>query len=247
MRKRLHHNDRAAFAAFAATARALGRSPSDYHAHAQAEARDRFGGALDLAPHERRGIEFAARHIAPGQSCLVAGCGAGAEIAALRELGVANLRGLEISPVLAASCAQRFDIAAIAGDMAAPPLAARAVDVVLTHRSLHHMLHPYQALEALAACARHTLIVADEPVRSAIKRVRDLLRGDRLVGDDASWEYQFEPDMLIRHMGYAGFEPVDAIRYWETTRPGNDAVANALMGRLGNRLTFVFRRLPGLP
>jgi len=245
MRKQLHPADRAAFARFAATARALGRTPGQYHAEAQAQARDRHGGAQDLAAHERRGVELAASHIDAGETCLVAGCGAGAEIAALRELGVAGLHGLEISPVLARRCAERFDIDVAAGDMAAPPFAPRSFDVVITHRSLHHMLHPYQSLEALAALARRTVIVADEPVASIIKRMRDLLRGNRLVADDASWEFQFEPAMLARHMGYAGFEPVAAARYWETTRPGNDRLANALSRRLGNRLTMVFRRLPG--
>lgn len=245
MRKRLHPADRAAFARFAATARALGRTPSQYHAEAQAQARDLHGGAQDLAAHERRGVELAARHVDAGETCLVAGCGAGAEIGALRDLGVRELRGLEISPVLARRCAERFGIDVAVGDMAAPPFAPRSFDVVITHRSLHHMLHPYQALEALAALARRTVIVADEPVVSIIKRARDLLRGNRLVADDASWEFQFAPAMLARHMGYAGFEPVATARYWETTRPGNDRFANALSRRLGNRLTMVFRRLPG--
>lgn len=245
MRRRLHPRDRAGFALFAATARRLGRTPETHYALAQAEMRDRCGGATDLRAHERRGIAFAAGHIGPQRSCLVAGCGAGAEIAALHELGVRDVVGLEISPVLAGRCAQRFAIAAIAGDMAAPPLRARSVDVVLTHRSLHHMLHPYRALEALAALAREMVIVADEPVRSLPKRLREALRGGRLVADDASSEYQFDADLLARHLGYCGFEPVDAIRYWETTRPGNDRLANALMRRLGNRLAMAFRRLSG--
>ena len=245
MHNRLHPADRAAFARFAATARARGRTPSQYHAEAQAQARDLHGGAQDLAPHERRGVELAARHVGDGETCLVAGCGAGAEIAALRELGAGQLRGLEISPVLARRCAERFGIDVAVGDMAAPPFAPRSFDVVITHRSLHHMLHPYQALEALAALARRTLIVADEPAVSVFKQARDLLRGNRLVADDASWEFQFETSMLARHMGYAGFEPIATARYWETTRPGNDRLANALLRRLGNRLTMVFRRLSG--
>ena len=244
MRRRLDPRDRAALAAFAATAGELGRTPTLHYALAQADMRDRFGAATALGAHERRGIAIAARHIAPGESCLLAGCGAGAEIAALHDLGVNNLKGLEISPVLAAACARRFGIEVAAGDMAAPPLPARGFDAVLTHRSLHHMLHPYQAVEALAALARRLVIVADEPARSLAKRLRDRLRGNRLVADDASWEAQLEPDMLVRHLGYAGFEPVAGERYWETTRPWLDRAANAAIRKGGNRMTMVFQRFP---
>ncbi len=239
----MHPRDEPHYRRFAAIARSLGRSLEQHYAAMQAEQRDANGAALELASHEQRGLAFARRFIEPGQSILVLGCGAGAEIGYLKAHGHGAITGVDISPRLAALTAQRHGVPTVAADFAHTGLADRSFDVVLCHRALHHLLHPFAALEEMARLARHTVAIVDEPARSWLKdAARGLTRAPAL-GPDGVHEYQFAWADLARYMGLNGFAPLGHRRYWETRHAGLNIFGNFLARRAGNRFVGVFQRL----
>lgn len=255
----MHPRDEPHYRRFAAVARSLGRSLEQHYAALQAEQRDAGGAALALAPHERRGLDIALRHIVPGQRILVLGCGAGAEIAYLKAAGHDAITGVDISPRLAALTAQRHGVATLAADFAHTGLQDRSFDVVLCHRALHHLLYPFAALEEMARLARLTVAIVDEPARSWLKgAVRRLGQGLEhglvhglvhglgpapALGSDGVHEYQFAWADVARYMGLNGFAPIGQRRYWETRHRPANFFGNLLARPAGNRFVGVFQRL----
>jgi ubiquinone/menaquinone biosynthesis C-methylase UbiE len=239
----MHKDDEAQFRRFAAIAKSLGRSLEQHYALQQAEQRDRAGAALELGRHEQRGMQMALRHLTPGQSILVMGCGAGAEIGFLKAAGFNNLTGIDISPRLAAQAGQRHLVATVAGDMARTGLPDRSFDCVLVHRALHHLFYPFAALEEMARLARQAVLVVNEPARAAAKIALRFLRRAPVLGSDGVYEYQFDPADVARYLGFSGLAPLFIKRYWETGHPTADRLANFALQSAGNRFIAVFQRL----
>lgn len=239
----MHPKDEPHYRRFAAIARSLGRSLEQHYAAMQAGQRDEHGAALELLAHERRGLDFALRYIQPGQSILVLGCGAGAEIGYLKAAGHRAITGVDISPRLAALAARRHGVPTVAADFARTGLADRSFDVVLCHRALHHLLYPFAALEEMARLARVTVAIVDEPARSWIKDAARRLAHAPALGPDGVHEYQFAWADIARYMGLNGFAPLGRRRYWETPHMAPNFFGNFLTRPAGNRFVGVFQRL----
>jgi ubiquinone/menaquinone biosynthesis C-methylase UbiE len=179
----------------------------------------------------------------PNDTCLVLGCGCGVEAGWLLANGVKNVTGLDVAEGLLATCEKTLGIKTIRGDMRKTGLPDKAYDVVITHRSLHHMVYPFHALEEFARIARRKVMVLDEPVRSWLKAAVRRFRKERIISAANIYEYQFVREDVHRYMAFNGFEIAATARYGETMQSlGSNRLLNAFGHRAGNRFSAIYRR-----
>jgi SAM-dependent methyltransferase len=243
----MHRHDEAQFRRFAAIAKTLSRSLEQHYAAIQAEQRDAEGAVPHLSAHERRGLDLMLPYIGDTDSILVLGCGAGAEIAWLKQAGKTNLTGLDISPRLAKEAADKHRVPTLVGDMAHTGLADRSFDVVLVHRALHHLFYPFTALEEMARLSRKTVLIVDEPARAAVKSMARGVTRAPVLSPAGIYEYQFDPADVVRYMGFNGFACSKVKRYWETPNRLANGLGNVLWSGAGNRFSAAFQRLKVVP
>lgn len=153
-----------------------------------------------------------------------------------------------------------LDIAPLVADVERLPFADHSFDVVLVHDGLHHLERPYVGLAEMARVARRWVSVS-EPARAAATAVAARLglalereeSGNRvarltpaevgevlrtagfrpLLIDRYAMYYRHEPGPVFRVLSGRGIYPV-ARAAWR--------VANAVIGRFGNKLVVVAER-----
>ena len=181
----------------------------------------------------------------PSLSYLVLGCGAGAEIGWLKRKGCVNITGLDIAPDLLAHCENRYGIKTILGDMRQTGLKAGAFDVVLTHRSLHHMFYPFAALEEMARISSRHVMILNEPRRLWWKQAARNILGKRIISGAQIYEYQFNTDDVDRYMMFSGFKPANVTCFWESGIRHQNLfkVLSKVVPFLGNRFSAIYERL----
>lgn len=216
----------------------------DHYLVIQKVQRNEKGGVHTLAPHELHGIRLAKEHIAPEESCLIMGGALAGRPRGCLARAAAKPSCLDISQGLLDICAKELGIKTLCADMCATGLPNRAFDVVVTHRSLHHLFYPFTGLEEIARVVRRKVIIINEPVHSGFKSAVRSLCGRRIISDAAIYEYQLNVDDVSRYMIFSGFRPAAVIRYWETTKGSLlNTLLNAGLRGAGNRFTAVYQRL----
>lgn len=237
------HEDKKYFSDFARRAREEQARLEDYYILIQRDHRNEKGGATTLRPTELYGLTLARAHIQPEESCLILGCGCGVEAGWLLAHGIKNVSGLDVSEGVLATCEKTLGIKTIRGDMRKTGLPDRSYDVVLTHRSLHHLFYPFQGLEEFARIARRKVMILDEPVRSWLKIAIRRLRKERVISAANIYEYQFVREDVHRYMAFNGFDLAATLRYWETMKgPLTNCMLNAFGRCVGNRFSAIYRR-----
>jgi len=235
--------DRKYFEDFARLAHEQQARLEDYYIQIQRSLRNEKGGVTSLRPNELHGLQLALAHIQPDESCLILGCGCGVEAGWLLANGVKNLTGLDVAEGLLATCEKTLGIKTIRGDMRKTGLPEKAFDVVITHRSLHHMFYPFQALEEFARISRRKVMILDEPVRSWLKATFRRFSKERIISAANIYEYQFVREDVHRYMAFNGFEVAATSRYWETMQSLKaNRLLNAFAPRAGNRFSAIYRR-----
>lgn len=163
--------------------------------------------------------------------------------------------------------AERYDvrIRSIVADVEHLPFADRSVDLVAVHDGLHHLDDAYAGLSEMARVARRWVVVT-EPARASITRLAIRL-GLALEKEAAGNRVaRMEPSEVAAFLEARGFAVLLAQRYvmYYPHRPGAVfgllsrpfvfpitraawRVANALVGRFGNKMVVVAERneLPG--
>jgi SAM-dependent methyltransferase len=152
----------------------------------------------------------------PALRYLVLGCGAGAEIGWLKGKGCHNITGLDICPELLSHCEKRYGIKTILGDMRDTGITSGGFDVVLTHRSLHHMFYPFSAMEEMARISSKMVMILNEPRRILWKQAAGNMMGKRIISGACIYEYQFNVDDVDRYMMFSGFKPCNVTFFWES-------------------------------
>lgn len=215
----------------------------DYYIEIQQSDRDKRGGVTTLRPAELHGLSLARDHIQRDDSCLILGCGCGVEAAWLIANGITNITGLDISESVLATCKKLTGIKTICGDMRNTGLQDRSYDAVLTHRSLHHLFYPFQALEEFSRIAKKKVLILNEPVRSALKVAVRLLTKAPIISDANIYEYQFTPEDVHRYMAFNSFRLAKTIRYWETSQSTrSNWLLNCFTRGIGNRFAALYER-----
>lgn len=126
--------------------------------HADESAAERFvpetmGGELIDAEHQARYL-LALPHVR-GRTVLDAGCGVGWGTQLLLEAGASRVVGLDISDDAAAAFRERLPHTPfVRGDLAAPPFADDAFDVIVCFEALEHTAATSAALDGLARVLR---------------------------------------------------------------------------------------------
>lgn len=232
------------FRDFAEAARARELSLADYYIAIQRSHRNERGGVTVILPTELHGLELARAHLQPQDSCLIMGCGNGVEASWLLANGIRNLTGLDIAEALLVTCEKTLGIKTVRADMRQTGLPEQSYDVVMTHRSLHHLFYPFQCFEELARVARKRVMLLNEPVRSALKTAIRAWKKQRIISAANIYEYQFDRDDVHRYMAFNGFRLVKAIRYWEVCKgPLTNRLLNAFGRPAGNRFSAIYERL----
>lgn len=231
------------FRAFAQSAHNKEARLEDYYVMIQRSDRDERGGVTTLRPAELHGLSLARDHIQRDETCLILGCGCGVEASWLIANGIRNITGLDISESMLATCEKLTGIKTVCGDMRKTGLPDQSYDVVLTHRSLHHLFYPFETLEEFSRIAKKKVLILNEPVQSALKVAVRLLRKTPIISGANIYEYQFVPDDVHRYMAFNGFRLVETIRYWETTQGTySNWLLNSFSRGIGNRFSTVYER-----
>jgi len=151
-------------------------------------------------------------------------------------------------------------IQSIVADVEHLPYADRSVDLVAVHDGLHHLVDPYAGLSEMARVARRWVVVT-EPAQAAITRLAVRL-GLALETEDAGNRVaRMEPSEVAAFLETHGYAVLRAERYamYYPHRPGavfsllsqpflypvvqiGWRVANALVGRFGNKMVVVAER-----
>ncbi len=156
----------------------------------------------------------------------------------------------------------RYDlgIQSIVADVEHLPFADRSVDLVTVHDGLHHLDDPYAALSEMARVARRWVVVT-EPARASITRLAIRL-GLALATEEAGNRVaRMEPSEVAAFLEARGYVVLRAERYamYYPHHPGSVfsllsrpfvfpvvrvgwRVANALLGRFGNKMMVVAER-----
>jgi SAM-dependent methyltransferase len=196
-------------------------------------------------PHNHPGLEPLIQILDPKLTYLVVGCGAGAEIGWLMNNGCKNVTGLDICEHLLDNCRKRFSVSTVLADMRKTGIEPGAYDVVLTHRSLHHMFYPFAALEEIARIASKMVMILNEPRKLWHKDlVRSILR-KRIISGAQIYEYQFDYDDVERYMLFNGFRTRKHVNFWESGAGKQDVfhILSKALPNLGNRFSAVFEKL----
>jgi SAM-dependent methyltransferase len=196
-------------------------------------------------PSDHPGLKPLIGSLDPNLSYLVVGCGAGAEIAWLMNNGCRNVTGLDICEQLLTCCRKRFSINTVLADMRKTGIEPGSYDVVITHRSLHHMFYPFAALEELARISSRTVMVLNEPRKLWHKDfIRSLLK-KRIISGAQIYEYQFDFDDVERYMLFNGFRTSKIVNFWESGGGKQDVFhfLSKTFPNLGNRFSAIFEKL----
>ncbi len=235
--------DKQYFEEFAVRAREQQARMEDYYIQIQRSHRNEKGGVTALRPNEQQGLQLALKHIQPEESCLILGCGCGVEAGWMLERGIKNITGLDVAEGLLATCEKTLGIKTVRGDMRKTGLPDKSYDVIITHRSLHHMFYPFQALEEFARIARRKVMILDEPVWSLLKVAVRRFRKERVISAANIYEYQFLREDVHRYMAFNGFKVLATERYWETVNsPTTNRILNLLGRPAGNRFSAIYTR-----
>jgi SAM-dependent methyltransferase len=239
--RELHPMDAQYFRSYASDARKAGRSLSSHYLHIQAASTGDVATGFEDFP----GLSLAACNLDPGASILVVGCGAGMEVQWLVEHGFKRITGLDVDQNLLKAFEARLGLPTICADMRTTGLEDGSFDVVMAHRSIHHLFYPFQGLEELARIAASKICLANEPVRSPLKSLWRRLSSGRIISSAQIYEYQFDPEDVTRYMLFNGFDCTAFHRFWETGRLKRSTrrLLNHVAGGLGNRFSAVFRRI----
>lgn len=229
------------FKRFATDAAIEGLNLSDHYLRIQTDA---SGASRPSETEYLPGFDKVRRFLKPEHSYLVVGCGAGVEIAWLKNNGCKKITGLDISDILLAECKERYGVETVKADMRATGLSSAAYDTVITCRSLHHMFYPYEALEEICRLASKSVWIVSEPIKSLIKEIPRKIMAKRVISGANIYEYQFADDDLKRYMAFNGMTPVLFDRYWESSQHRANACKrlNSFIPFLGNRFAAVFQR-----
>lgn len=215
----------------------------DYYIMIQRSDRDERGAVTTLRTDELHGLSLARDHIQRDETCLIVGCGCGVEASWLIANSITNVTGLDISESVLATCEKLTGIKTVCGDMRKTGLPDQSYDVVLTHRSLHHLFYPFQALEEFSRIAKKKVLILNEPVRSALKVAVRLLTNTPIISGANIYEYQFDREDVHRYMAFNGFKLAETIRYWETTQSTcSNWLLNCFSRGIGNRFSAIYER-----
>lgn len=153
-------------------------------------------------------------------------------------------------------------IQSIVADVEHLPFVDQSVDLVSVHDGLHHLSDPYAGLSEMARVARRWVVVT-EPAQASATRVAilfGLARDREAAGNRVA---RLEPSEVAGYLEGRGFTVLQASRYamYYPHRPGavfgllsRPAIypivrlawrlANALLGRFGNKMVVVAQRAP---
>ncbi len=151
-------------------------------------------------------------------------------------------------------------IQSIVADVEQLPFADQSVDLVAVHDGLHHLDDPYAGLSEMARVARCWVVVT-EPARASVTRLAVRL-GLALETEEAGNRVaRMEPAEVAAFLEGCGYRVLRAERYamYYPHRPGRMfgvlsrpyvfplvragwRVANALVGRFGNKMVVVAER-----
>jgi ubiquinone/menaquinone biosynthesis C-methylase UbiE len=156
-----------------------------------------------------------------------------------------------------------FELTAVVADAERLPFADRSFDLVYVHDGLHHLERPDAALAEMARVARRAVSVS-EPARAAVTRVAVQLGVAHRHEEAGNPVRRLELDRIAAELRTHGFDVVHAERYGLFYRhhPGAASrvfsrvrlfplattvlrAANALAGRVGNKLTVQAVRSAG--
>jgi SAM-dependent methyltransferase len=239
--------DRNYFVDFYKNATMQGINFPDHYLRIQKTYRDDFGGQTALRPVELKGISFALKYINKYDSLLIMGCGSGAQAKYLIDHGYHNITGLDISEKVLEKCRQSLKIKTKCADMCKTGLDSQSFDVVICHRSLHHMFFPFETLQEFGRVSREKVIIINEPVRSGIKIMYKRLMNMNIISSAKAYEYQFNMEDIHRYMNFYGFSLIKSIRNWEIQKGVLvNALLNLFSSGTGNRFTAVYERFPEL-
>jgi SAM-dependent methyltransferase len=199
-----------------------------------------------------------------GATVLDACCGSGMDAEMLARQG-ARVIAIDISEGCAARTkarAERYglDYLVVVGDVEHLPLRAAAVDISYVHDGLHHLAEPAAGVRELARVARVAVSV-NEPAAAFGTEVMVRLGVSQAWEDAGNRVARLRPDDVARVLAGEGFADVRAQRYLMFYRhePGTvmrlasrpvakqayraaAAVADAALGRWGNKLQVTARR-----
>lgn len=151
-------------------------------------------------------------------------------------------------------------IQSIVADVEHLPFADRSVDLVAVHDGLHHLVDPYTGLSEMARVARRWVVVT-EPARASVTRLAIRL-GLALETEEAGNRVaRMEPSDIAAFLEARGYVVLRAERYamYYPHHPGavfallsrpivfpivrvGWRLANALLGRFGNKMVVVAER-----
>jgi SAM-dependent methyltransferase len=171
----------------------------------------------DYAPFRRRGITRRVREwqyrksvrslwplLAPPRVVLDIGCGAGELLAAVRDAGNPNVRGVEPSPAASAIAREKHQLNVTTGTIFDARLDAESVDAVLLSHVFEHIPDPSETLAEVARVLRPggSIVLWLPNAGSLLAR----LLGNYWMGWDAPRHlYSYTPDTLERMLQLHGF------------------------------------------
>jgi SAM-dependent methyltransferase len=206
----------------------------------------------------RRSIRGIAE-VVPGCTALAVCAGSGMDAELLARAG-AQVVSADISLGAARRARERarrhgLDLTPVVADAEDLPFADRSFDLVYVHDGLHHLEHPEAGLAEMARVARRAVSIT-EPARAALTRAA-VRGGLALEREDAGNRVaRLDPSEVAAFLRGQGFDVVVSERYGMLYRhhPGAPSRflsrrrvfpvtvaalrgANAVAGRLGNKLT----------
>lgn len=214
----------------------------------------------------RRAVAPIRPHL-PGASVLTVCGGSGMDAEYFARAGAAvTSSDLSLGAATRAKArSDRYDlgIQSIVADVEHLPFADRSADLVAVHDGLHHLDDPYVGLSEMARVARRWVVVT-EPARASVTRLA-IRMGLALEREEAGNRVaRMEPSEVAAFLEARGFAVLRAERYamYYSHRPGavfsllsrpfvypvvrvGWRVANALLGRFGNKMVVVAERRDG--
>lgn len=153
-----------------------------------------------------------------------------------------------------------LQIHSIVADVEHLPYGDRSVDLVAVHDGLHHLADPYAGLSEMARVARRWVVVT-EPARASATRLAIRLGLALEIEDSGNRVARLEPAEVSAFLRARGFVVLRAERYamYYPHHPGSVfrllsrpvvfpvvrvgwRLANALLGRFGNKMVVVAER-----